>query len=205
MPRPVFEHYLEEINRVLKPQGLLAFQLPVGPHHDAPLEDTITARFYEPHELQEKLNRNGFRLIKRKNSTNTPMEGNVEVDHHFRLAEKMRDVRPEVNVGWLQVECGEIPSSLDTLMYLSFAEKCLQRGRDEEAITTCQELLEHNPSSLEGWLQLARIFMETGKTEQALNTLQKLNTTHPTYQPGRLTLKLLQQKLGQNQETVASV
>ena len=205
MPRPVFERYLEEINRVLKPQGVLAFQLPIGPRRDAPLEDTIAVRFYEHDELQKNLNRNGFRLLEQKRSVKPLIGRKDKIGHQFRLAKKVGGIRPDVNVGWLQVECGETPSFLDTHMYLSFAEQCLQHGRDEEAITSCQELLEHNPSSLEGWLQLARIFMETGRTKQALTTLQKLKTIHPTYHPSHLTLDQLQQKLGQHQEAASSV
>ena len=206
MPRQVFERYLEEINRVLKPQGLLAFQLPIGPRRDAPLEDTIAVRFYEQDELQKNLNRNGFRLLEQKRSVKPlRLRRRDKIGHQFRLARKVGGIRPEVNVGWLQVECGETPSFLDTHMYLSFAEQCLQHGRDEEAITSCQELLEHNPSSLEGWLQLARIFIETGRTKQALTTLQKLNTVHPTYHPGHLTLDQLRQKLGPHQEVTSGV
>ena len=205
MPRPVFERYLEEINRVLKPQGILAFQLPIGPRRDAPLEDTIAVRYYEQDELQKNMNRNGFRLLDQKNSLIRKMRGKDRIGHQFRLAKKVGGIKPEVNVGWLQVQCEEIPSFLDTHMYLSFAERCLQRGRDEEAITSCQELLEHNPSSLEGWLQLARIFIETGRPKQALTTLQKLKTVHPTYQPGHLTLDQLQQKLGQHQKAVPNL
>ncbi|MDH5588249.1 MAG: class I SAM-dependent methyltransferase, partial [Nitrospirota bacterium] len=51
MPRPVFERYLGEINRVLLPEGYLALQLPIGPYHEAPLEDTIGIRSYTFEEI----------------------------------------------------------------------------------------------------------------------------------------------------------
>ena len=63
MPRPVFARYLEESNRVLKTQGFLAFQIPMGPPLDAVIEDTIAMRQYTSDELAGELHRCGFQLI----------------------------------------------------------------------------------------------------------------------------------------------
>ena len=189
MPRPVFERYLEEINRVLKTQGYLLFQIPIGSHQDAPLEDTIAVRFYEFEELQDKLKRSGLEVIESK-ETNSFVPKNFGF-HQFILAQKVQTIRPDINVGWIQAECGNEPSFLDTHLYLSFAEECLHQGHPEEAIHTYESLLDHNPSSLEAWLQLTTVLIDSGKIDQAVSTLTNLTHAHPTYLEGQRTLKNL--------------
>ena len=193
IPRPIFERYLEEINRVLTPGGFLAFQIPVGPCQDAPLEDTIAVRFYEMQDLQEKLTSNGFQLLdtQEANPVSPNQSEPTNAFHQFFLAQKTRTVKPEINVGWLGVECREYSSALDTRMYLSFAELCIHQGQQDEAIHTYKTLLGHNPSSLEAWLQLATLFIDSGKIDQAVSTLKGLTHTHPDYQEGHHTLNAL--------------
>lgn len=60
MPRPIFERYLGEINRVLTPNGYLALQLPIGPYCDVPIEDTVGIRSYPIQEIVQKLRHNGL-------------------------------------------------------------------------------------------------------------------------------------------------
>ena len=197
MPRPVFERYLEEINRVLKTQGYLLFQIPIGPHQDAPLEDTIAVRYYEFEELHNKLKRHGFHFVISKDVDQSirPTRQQANNFHQFFLAQKVHTVRPEINVGWIQAECREKTSSLDTHMYLTFAERCLQQGHPEEAIHTYESLLDHDPSSLEAWLQLVTVLIDSGKMDQAVSTLTALTQAHPDYPEGHRTLKnLLKQR-----------
>ena len=196
MPRPVFDRYLEEINRVLAPNGFLVFQLPIGQRQDAPLEDTIAVRSYEYEELEQKLQKNGFRLIQEtgRNLPSSPSMKRQNEFHEFFLAQKISTIRPNINVSWIQSECREHTSFLDTHLYLSFAETCLDEGNPEEAIQTYEQLLSHNPSSLEAWLQLTSVLIELGKIDQAVSTLTSLTQSHPNYLEGHHTLKSLLEK-----------
>ncbi|MGB0911912.1 MAG: methyltransferase domain-containing protein, partial [Nitrospirales bacterium] len=190
MPRPVFDRYLEEINRVLKLQGFLAFQIPIGHPQDAPLDDTIAVRHYEYDDLKEKLVRNGLALLKPGQSEEASPVTMKETQafHPFLLAKKVRSIRPEINVGWLQAECQNQASFLDTHLYLAFAEDCLHQGHAEKAIQTYENLLEHNPSSLEAWLQLATVLIDSGKIDEAISRLTDFTHTHPDYLAGHQTL-----------------
>jgi len=194
MPRPVFNRYLEEINRVLKHQGLLVFQIPIGTQPDAPMEDTIAVRFYEYHKLQQKLQQRGFQFLKIGHPNSHQMNEQRHEFHHFLLAQKVTAICPDINVGWLQVECRESASFLDTHLYLSFAESCLKQGDSEQAIQTYEHLLTHNPDSLEAWLKLATVLINQGKIDQAVSTLTDLTHAHPTYLDGHRTLKDLLKK-----------
>lgn len=200
MPRPVFDRYVQESNRVLALHGFLVFQLPVGPPRDAPLEDTIAVRRYSFAEMQEKLAQNGFDLVDIPQSGST-LNGSM-TDHDFWVAKKSRVVKPEIHVGWVQPDCDDIPSMVETILYLTFAERCLQRGRRNLAIETFHTLLAHNPSSLEGWLKLVTTLLETGEIEQAIAALRQFSAAHPTYTPARVTLTHLLQK---QEETCSSV
>ena len=84
-----------------------------------------------------------------------------------------------------------IPSFLETHLYLSFAERCVSEGRADDAIQTYELLLDHNPSSIEGWLQLANLLIDHGRIDQAVSTLRSLTRAHPTYRQGQLTLNKL--------------
>ncbi|GJL56164.1 MAG: hypothetical protein NPIRA02_32960 [Nitrospirales bacterium] len=195
MPRPVFDRYLEEINRVLKNQGLLVFQIPIGNQPDAPMEDTIAVRFYDYHELNTKLKDRGFELIEvTKKHAGSPQGRELRHEfHQFLVAQKITTIRPDINVGWLQAECRERTSFLDTHMYLSFAENCLNQGDQEEAIHTYEQLLTHNPDSLEAWLKLATVLIDRGNIDQAVSTLTDLTHAHPNYRAAHRTLDNLLQ------------
>ena len=203
MPRPVFDLYLEEINRVLKPQGFLVFQIPIGRHLDAPLEDTIAIRFYEYRDLVEKLSRTGFRLGSPQHQPSISLHTTKQhvAQHEFLLAQKVNTIRPDINVGWVQAECHDQTSWIDTQMYLSFAEDCLLRGNQEEAMRTYESLLEHNPSSLEAWLQLATVLIDSGKIDQAISKLTDLTQAYPNYPEGHRTLQNLIRQRGKTTGT----
>ena len=194
LPRPVFDRYLQESNRVLVQQGLLAFQLPVGRPCDAPLEDTIALRCYSLNELENKLEEYGFDLIDCAMSRKSRFSASGMIDHSFWLAEKSLDNKPDINVGWIQVDCAEGTSPVDTRLYHTFANRCLQQGQKDQAVNTYHALLAHNPSNVEGWLKLVTTLLETGETDQALTALQEFSTIHPDYEPARRTLSLLAKK-----------
>ncbi len=182
MPRQVFERYLEEANRVLHPHGYLAFQIPIGYHHDAPLGDTIGIRNYSIEELSEKLDRLGFQLFDERNGkTTSPTEHGPSWNSPFLLAQKVTTAPPHHLTDWIDADCGEVFSLLDTRMWLWFAEHCLREGRQHEALRTYKSLLEQDPRSLENWSRIVEHLIKRGKTEEAQRTFKKLKDALPTY------------------------
>jgi len=63
VPRPMLEGYLGEIHWVLKSGGYLAFQLPIGPFKDVPLENTLGYDLTPLQKIQEILRRNGLGFL----------------------------------------------------------------------------------------------------------------------------------------------
>ena len=192
MPSEVFERYLEESNRVLTPQGYLAFHVPIGFHQNTPLGDTVGIRTYSKAEISEKLYKLGFHLIDQRNSETIALSENIPfVEPPFLLAQKRENSKPEQLTDWIQTECGDVFSLLDTRMWIWFAEQCLQEGRQEEALRTYKSLVEHDPRSLENWRRIVEGLIEKGKTEEAQATLEKLKIALPTYEKLNTLLKPL--------------
>ena len=100
----------------------------------------------------------------------------------FLLAQKIEVSKQQHSTDWMQTECGDVFSILDTRMWLWFAEQCLQEGRQEEALRTYKSLVEHAPRSLENWRQIVEGLIEKGKTEEAQATLEKLKIALPPYE-----------------------
>lgn len=196
MPRPVFDNYLLETNRVLKHQGFFLFQLPLGKYSDPPPEDTIGIRVYPISEIRDKLHLNGFSIDLEHLAANA-----VEFAHGFHLAQKIKQSALTLyakgkRVEWIELEA--IPSQfspLDLHMYLTFAERRISEGKPQEAIRTLQAVVQHNPHHLSGWLHLANLLVETGQLQQALTTLQELTTLHPRYKDAHRTFQQLQKKV----------
>lgn len=195
MPRSVFEGYLGEINRVLKAQGYFIFQLPLGSYMDNPPEDTIGIRSYPSSELRQKLTQNGFdtHLEPRLRCSNSEPGHS----HDFLMTRKEQTSHPSSICRPLQLHCLELEkgsnqfSPLDLQLYEQFAERRFSEGYSHEAITTLQDLVDHNPQYLSGWLQLATLLVETGQIDRALATLRALTTLHPRYQKAHDTLQTL--------------
>ena len=192
MPRPVFERYLEETNRVLQNHGCLAFQIPIGLHQNTPLGDTIGMRAYSKEDISEKLARSGFQLVEEGNSKTNSSRGQGSPEKApFILAKKISTSKPAHATDWVNTECGEEFSLLDTRMWLWFAEQCLHEGRQDEALRTYKSLLEQDPRSLERWNQIVEHLIERGKTKEAQLTLEKLKDAIPTYTKLNALLKTL--------------
>ena len=194
MPRQVFDRYLEEINRVLTPNGFLAFQLPIGAYTDAPLEDTIEVRSYPMKEIKEKLAGNGLAFFDHSSTQKKLPHILNPRDHHFWLAQKVRSLKTPIFVEWAELQHPHLKSPLEAHLYTIYANDCLQAGYVQEAIFTWQTLLKQNPDYLPGWLQLSTVFIETGQLPQALATLKDLTTLHPTYREGQITFQRLLKK-----------
>ncbi|MDR4494269.1 MAG: methyltransferase domain-containing protein [Nitrospirales bacterium] len=195
MPRPVFECYLKEVHRILKPHGYFLFQLPLGPFLDTCAEDTIGIRRYTVLELCEKLHRNGF--LMNLASPYSTKDLTQAQDHDFIMT-----INNEKNFALpagksTSLECFELGpisdafSSFELQMYSHFADRRFAEGQTQEAIKTLQILVEHNPHHLSGWLHLATLFVETGQIHQALSTLSKLKSLHPRYEKAHHTFQQL--------------
>ncbi|WP_454061346.1 methyltransferase domain-containing protein [Candidatus Nitrospira salsa] len=199
MPRPVFARYLEESHRVLKIHGYLAFQIPVGVPLDTAIEDTITMRQYGTHELAEELQRCGFQLIGETHlDTNIQSSNRMEPNCGIYLAKKSGAVIRPKNTCWLQAECGQAFSLLDTRMYVWYAEQCLQAGREKEALRTYEALRQQSPDSLEKWIGTVEVLVERGKLDEAQDTLEKLTVALPTYQALNTLLEIQKPHLKSN-------
>lgn len=200
MPRPVFEHYLGEINRILTPEGYLALQLPIGPYCDVPIEDTIGIRSYSIQEISEKLHNNGLTFLNNPSLKSISTNLSEPLDHRFHLVQKTLPIKPAIKVEWVQLKHPQHPSPLDMHLYEAYAEKSIVLGKPQEGIRTLQSLVQRNPEHLSGWLRLAALLLEHGQVHQALTTMQKLTALHPRYQEGHAALQQLVEKCGTVQE-----
>ncbi|MGD9852747.1 MAG: methyltransferase domain-containing protein [Nitrospirales bacterium] len=195
MPRPVFERYLEETHRILKPHGYFLFQLPLGSFLDTSPEDTIGIRRYTVLEVCDKLHRNGFSIDLA--APCSPKDLAEVPDHDFIMTINNKEGRslPGLHNSSLQwLELGPISdefSHFELHMYSHFADRHFAEGHPQEAIRTLQDLVEHNPGHLSAWLHLTTLFVETGQINQALFTLNELRALHPRYEKAQHTLQQL--------------
>jgi SAM-dependent methyltransferase len=191
MPRPVFEQYLSEINRVLTPEGYLALQLPIGPFCDVPIEDTIGIRSYPIQEITQKLRNNGLAFFNGTDAHHPPTDIDQPTDHRFHIIKKIHTIKPAITVGWSRLENPQHVSPLDMQLYETYADDCVKFGKPQEGIQTLQSLVHRNPGHLSGWLRLAALLLETGQVQQAVATMKELTALHPRYQEGQATLQKL--------------
>jgi SAM-dependent methyltransferase len=194
MPRPVFEQYLSEINRVLTPEGYLALQLPIGPYCDVPIEDTIGIRSYPIQEINQKLRNNGLAFFKATDVHHPSTNIDQPTDHGFHIIKKIHAIKPAITVDWAQLDNPQHPSPLDMHLYETYADDCVKLGKAQEGIQTLQSLVHRNPEHLSGWLRLAALLLESGQVQQALSTMKELTALHPRYHEGQATLKKLLKK-----------
>jgi len=204
MPRPVFERYLGEINRVLLPEGYLALQIPIGPYNDVPLEDTIGIRSYTFQEISQKLHDNGLAFMNPETVDNFSTELDQTLDHRIHVVQKIRSIRPVVSVAWAQLDDPHYSSPLDLHLYEIYAENCVKLGKPQEGIQTLQSLVNRHPKHLSGWLRLTALLLEHGQVPQACDTLQALTALHPRYQEGQVILERLQNNYGNFQDNAVT-
>lgn len=204
MPRPVFERYLGEINRVLSPEGYLALQLPIGRYNDVPMEDTIGIRSYTIQEINQKLHDNGLAFMNSDTVDKFSTELDQTLDHRIHVIRKIRSIKPAVSVTWAQLDDQHYHSPLDLHLYETYAENCVQLGNPQEGIQTLQSLVQRHPKHLSGWLRLTALLLEHGQIPQAFNTLQELTALHPRHQEGRAVLKRLQNNFRNIQNSTAT-
>jgi SAM-dependent methyltransferase len=190
LPRPVLEQYFGKIHRVLVPNGYLAFQLPIGPFMDVPLEDTIGIRSYPLQEIEERLQRNGLAFLHPLSSRpGKSSQLTNPFSHCFHLAQKIGSVCSHPSVDWVELAQPTFVTELDKQLYAVYADDCARTGNPQEGIQTLQTLVNIHPDYLPGWLQLATLFIETAQLQQALFTLKELTTLFPWYRKGQITFQ----------------
>lgn len=186
---------LQEVHRILKPHGYFLFQLPLGTFSDTCPEDTIGIRRYTVLELREKLRRNGFSIDPAE--ADRPMDLAHVPDHDFIMTRNNEIDRsfPEFQDSSLQwLELGPLSNEFspsELRMYSHFADRLFVEGHTQKAIRTLQNLVEHNPHHVSGWLHLATLFVETGQIDQALFTINELRALHPRYEKAHYTFQQL--------------
>lgn len=192
MSRGVFDRYLFEINRVLRPGGFLEFQLYVGPRRDAPLEDTLTVRIYEEAEVQGIIEGHGFVLLDRRGEPS--VEG--EPENSIFLARKTADERGVGSPQGLEEECENTPPLLEGQLALQLAKGCIEEGNPLEAEKVLRHLLDYDKNNLEGWFELAILHAAANRGGDAVETLKRMLAANPSCYPGYISLAELYMKMG---------
>ena len=194
MPREVFDNYLSEINRVLKPNGFLEFQMYVGVYRDPPFEDTLTIRVYEQDELLDRLKNHGFSLVNKSIEPST-REG---LENWIVLARKVGSYNPSSELSWLDKYCERKASALEIQLSFQLAKNHIQKGRITEAEKTLRFLVTTNPGFLDGWLELGILLINEGRIDEGIRTLENMLDAHPVFFPAYFSIAEIYKKTGRD-------
>ena len=178
MPRPVFEAYLAEINRVLGHGGLFALQLVVGAQLEPSFDDTVTIRAYEPADLRTRLARNGFELI----SDLAMPTHQRPLTRPFLLARRSECASGARGKEWLEYSCSDAASPLDDHLHLYLAQDHLACGQRGAAIDTLSRLVRLNPTHLQGWTELVTLLLQENRLAEAVAALEAMVRANPNYE-----------------------
>jgi ubiquinone/menaquinone biosynthesis C-methylase UbiE len=199
MPREVFESYLAEIHRVLKPGGFLEFQMYVGSYSDPSFEDTLTLRIYDEKELVSKVEKNGFSLVGRREEVIE--EGQLK--SWILLVQKAGDVGAKQEQSWQTKEVGDTLSDSELDVDLQLVKNHITHGDLTAAEKSLRYLVREHPVVLKIWFELCIFLVENQKAEEAIQTLKEMLDVHPTFYPGYFSLSELLNKSGRHEEIAA--
>jgi cyclopropane fatty-acyl-phospholipid synthase-like methyltransferase len=118
MPKEVFQSYLGEVKRVLKPGGYLKFQIFVGTDYAPAFEDTVTLRIYGESDLKQRLVEAGFTLVRQTLRQQHQITG-LECGDYFVLAQAQQSTThpQEALIHTLKHQtCDNVPSAADITM-----------------------------------------------------------------------------------------
>ena len=184
MPREVFDSYLPEINRVLRPGGFLEFQMCMGEYREPSFEDTLTVRVYGPDELVGKLKKNGFEIVERVEE-DTKREGFFD---WIVLVRKQEELNMSAESSLLQKDCVDGQSTLEMQLSFQLAKNYIAARDFDKAENILKSLVTNFPECLEGWLELSILFAEQQRAEDAINTVRGMLDANPTFYSGYLNL-----------------
>jgi SAM-dependent methyltransferase len=199
MPKEVFYNYLPEINRVLKTNGLLKFQMCLGSLDDPPFEDTMTLRVYSEEELSEKLHRNGFEILNKSVISRLP--GNA-YSNWFILARKRKEQIRNMDLSWAGKNCADHVFPKESSMYFHLALNYANKEKRDLAIDTLKRLVKCNPVYLEAWLELANQLSLEQRFDEAISTMKDMLRANPIFYKGNTYLIKLLKLTGKSDEAV---
>lgn len=172
MPRPVFAAYLRDARRVLRPDGLVAFQIYLaGPGFlDPEFDDTLTVRLYAREELVRALATSGFTSLDEVCEHRTPQG----LESWLILAVADREpAAAALTEDWRTTDCGADVSPMDEALYTGFARRSLASGDAQGALLALDELVRCQPGNIEALLELAELALGQGDLARARNALRR--------------------------------
>lgn len=197
MAREVFGNYLSEINRVLKPNGFLEFQMCVGSYRDPSFEDTLTIRVYKENELLDRLESHGFvfvdKLVEPKNE---------KLSDWILLArktdeDKVKSAEPPL---WLEEGCQKASSALEIQLSFQLAKDYIASRNRTKAEKILHHLVTNHPDYLEAWFELSILLVDNGRVDDAIQTIKDMLDAHPAFYSGYFSLAELYKNSGHEQE-----
>lgn len=192
MSRGVFNGYMFEINRVLRPGGFLEFQAYVGSRRDPPLEDTLTVRIYEESELLEMIKSHGFALVDRH--AEPAKDGGPE--NWIFLVKKTADDKWISDLQCSEEECENTPPVLEGQLALQLAKGYIEQGNIPEAEKALRHLLDYDKNNVEAWFELAILHANANRGKDAVDTLKRMLDANPSFYQGYISLAELFLKMG---------
>jgi len=199
MPKEAFYSYLPEINRVLKINALLRFQICLGNHDDPPFEDTMTLRVYSEEELVDKLYDNGFEIVNKSLISKVPER---PYGDWLILARKFKGRIADSDLSWIQEDCVNRVCPKETSMYMNLALDYITKDKRALAVETLKELVKINPAHLEAWLELTNQLMLERRIDEAILTTKNMIKASPTFYKGNTYLIKLLRIRGRTEEAV---
>lgn len=193
MPVEVFDGYLSEINRVLKPGRLLKFQICIGESYRPPFDDTITLRLYKEDELLKILYENRFKVVD-KCLINKSVE-NICESWYF-LVQKEREIPLRRNFPWFTTECSNKAGITEDGILLGLAKVYMNKDEKDSAIESLEEIVKLNPAHLEAWLEIINLLLKQNRINDAILNLKNMLSSNPTYYMGYMSLIQLLKKKG---------
>ena len=170
MPRPVFAAYLRDARRVLRPGGLIAFQIYLaGPGFvDPEFDDTLTVRLYAREELGRALAASGFTSLDEVCEHQTPQD----LESWLVLAAADREPSASHPDDWRLAECDARVSPMDEALYAGFARRSLESGDARGALGALDELVRCQPANIDRRLELAELAVGQGDIARGRDVLR---------------------------------
>ena len=172
MPRPVFAAYLRDARRVLRPDGLVAFQIYLaGPGFlDPEFDDTLTVRLYAREELDRALATSGFSSLDEVCEHRTPQG----LESWLILA--VADREPAAAA---LTEDWRTPTAAQTSRrWMKRCTRASRGGRWHPAMrgvrcSRCDELVRCQPGNIEALLELAELALGQRDLARARDALRR--------------------------------
>ncbi|MFC1764580.1 methyltransferase domain-containing protein [Planctomycetota bacterium] len=204
MPKEVFASYLPEINRVLKPQGLLKFQIFLGATHAPDLDDTLTLRVYDERELSLKLEQAGFAILDTTYRYKHRING-VDCNDCFVLARAERLVTQPLDLHPAELrerECPDRVSAAEIQMSMALVKSYLHHGNPAAAIKALMPIVEQRSDHIDAWLMLGNLLTLENREQEAIAVTEDLLRHNPTCYKGHTLLMNLYLSTGQTEQAV---